>query len=125
MILIPNNYAIGKGVVKIKIKKMENAFKDIINTIGKLDQLQKQIIKEKMPYFKTSVAEIIKDKIEDAKPIEQLLDQLLDLAFDEEVLLQLKKLCRYYFKIDSVATVSYIKGYREMWDNEEPNDRKS
>jgi len=59
---------------------MRNEFKDIISTIGKLDQLQKQIIEEKMPCFKTSVAAIIKDKIEDAKPIEKLLDQLLDLA---------------------------------------------
>jgi len=47
-----------------------------------------------------------------------LLDGILDFCFDADMLLLYKKLCRYYFNIDPVATVSYINFYREMWDSD-------
>lgn len=30
-----------------------------------------------------------------------------------------RRLCRHYFDIDPVATVSYINAYREWWDSDE------
>jgi len=44
---------------------------------------------------------------------------MLDFCFDDAMLCLYKDLCRYYFKIDPVATASYIYAYREMWDEEE------
>ena len=53
----------------------------------------------------------------DKNAIEHILDALLEVAFDDEILLLLKKMCRYYYGIDPAATIEYINFYREMWDD--------
>ena len=30
-----------------------------------------------------------------------------------------KKLCRYYWDIDPIATAGHINAYRDMWDSDE------
>jgi len=44
---------------------------------------------------------------------------LLDFCGHAPTLQLYRRLCRHYFDIDPVATVSYINAYREMWDSEE------
>ncbi len=39
-----------------------------------------------------------------------------DDFFDPAMLGLYKKLCRYYYDIDPVATASYVYAYRDMWD---------
>jgi len=46
------------------------------------------------------------------------LDQLLEVAFDEKVLVTYKKLCRHYYFINPEAAVFYVQSYREVWDEE-------
>ena len=48
----------------------------------------------------------------DSKRIEYLLDGLLDFCFDPRIVNLFKRLCRYYYQIDSTATGAYVKVYR-------------
>jgi hypothetical protein len=54
----------------------------------------------------------------DARQIEAALDGLLDFCGHGSALDLYRRLCRYYFGIDPVATVSYINAYREWWDSD-------
>lgn len=68
--------------------------------------------------YSAKVDTLIQTNCRDSMRIERLLDGILDFCFDAGMLLLYKKLCRYYFSIDPVATVSYITFYREMWDSD-------
>ena len=54
-----------------------------------------------------------------AQEIERTLDGMLDFCFDSKVLLQYKRLCRYYYEINPINTAFYINSYREMWDSDD------
>jgi hypothetical protein len=69
--------------------------------------------------YKPQVETLISSRVRNDNSIQHLLDQLLDHACNEEVLLLYKKLCRYYWDINPQATVDYVNYYREMWDNED------
>jgi hypothetical protein len=65
------------------------------------------------------VNSIIATRSRDARYIEHTLDFLLDFACHPAGLALFKRLCRYYYAIDPVATVGYVHAYRDMWDTEE------
>ncbi len=66
---------------------------------------------------------IIQTRCRDPRHIEKVLDRMLGFCFDADVLLLFKRLCRYYFEIDPMATAEYIRIYRDMWDEDrEPGD---
>ncbi len=69
--------------------------------------------------YTREVDELILNENKDPRHIEWLLDRILDFCFNDEVLIIYKKLCRYYFQIDPVATASYVYAYREMWDEDD------
>lgn len=83
--------------------------------------LQKEAVRQTLSFYKPEVDRIIDSKSKDTKVIEHTLDALCEVAFDNEVLLLFKKLCRYYYDINPAATVQQIQFYREMWDSEEEN----
>lgn len=79
--------------------------------------------------YTLQVNETIHGKCKDAQQIEWALSHMLDFCFDDRMLVLFKKLCRYYYQIDPIATASYVYVYRDMWDDEytppmdkEPND---
>ena len=82
-------------------------------------ELQKEAVKQTLLVYKPKVELLINSNNSDKNAIEHTLDALCEVAFDNEVLLLFKKLCRYYYNIDPVATAQQIQFYREMWDNEE------
>ena len=84
--------------------------------------LQKEAVKQTMLVYKPKVEILINSNSNDKNEIEHTLDALCEVAFDNEVLLLFKKLCRYYYNIDPVATAQQIQFYREMWDNEEKDN---
>ena len=51
------------------------------------------------------------------KEIENILDELLNFATDENILKLFKDLCRYYYSVDPIAASEYVFIYREMWNN--------
>lgn len=96
-------------------KELHELAKSLVN-------LQKEAVKQTLACWKPEAENIIISESKDIDRIEHTLDALCEVAFDEEVLIVFKKLCRYYLAIDPVATYEHINIYREMWDNEEEND---
>ena len=92
---------------------------DMVQTIGKFSVAQQQLAHQAEQQYSFEVEAILQEKYPDSQRIEYLLDRMLDFCFDDEILRLYKKLCRYYYKIDPVATASYVYTYREMWDEEE------
>ena len=72
----------------------------------------------------TPIVEVIlRSRSRDVRHIEQTLDRLLDHCCYDPALLLYRRLCRHYWEIDPVATVSYINAYRELWDTtDEPSE---
>jgi hypothetical protein len=62
------------------------------------------------------VERIIKTKSKDINATEHALDALCEVAFDAEVLLLFKNLCRNYYTIDPQATIDQIHFYRYLWE---------
>lgn len=91
------------------------------NTITKLGNtiiaIQNEAVKQTLLVYKPEVERIIRTKDRNIDTIEHTLDALGETAFNDEVLLLLKKLCRYYYDTDPAATVEHINWYREMWDS--------
>lgn len=92
---------------------------EMVQTIGKLAVARQQLARQAEQQYCLEVEAILRDQCRDPQHIERLLDGMLDFCFDDEMVRLYKKLCRYYFKIDPVATASYVYAYREMWDEEE------
>jgi hypothetical protein len=95
-------------------------------TKGPLDQSIKDLVAASQDLARRAEQEysllvdaVITEECREPEQIEHLLDGLLDFCFDSRILLLYKKLCRYYFDIDPVATAEYINAYREIWDSDE------
>lgn len=99
--------------------EMEPQANDLFQAVGKLAVTQQQLARHAEQLYSIEVEAVLRDKCSDPQHIERLLDGMLDFCFDDEMLRLFKKLCRYYFKIDQEATVSYVHTYREMWDGDE------
>ncbi|MDD4929410.1 MAG: hypothetical protein PHP85_09055 [Gallionella sp.] len=54
--------------------------------------------------------------------IERTLDGLLDFCGYKPALQLYRRLCRYYWDIDSAAATDYVNAYRITWDTEETNE---
>lgn len=99
--------------------KMEPQANELLQAVGKLAAAQQQLARQAEQLYSVEVDSILRDKCRDPQHIERLLDGMIGFCFDDGILRLFKKLCRYYFKIDSVATASYVHTYREMWDEKE------
>ena len=99
--------------------KMESQTNDLVAVIGELAAKQQQLARQAEQQYSFEVETILQDQCREPEHIECLLDGMLDFCFDDKMLRLYKKLCRYYFKMDPKATVSYVNAYREMWDEEE------
>lgn len=94
--------------------------KEILDqNIKTLAEKMQELTKTAHRQYVTETDEVISSKITDPKHIENLMDNLIDFCFDDAVLMQFKKLCRYYYKINPPATAEYIQFYRELWDNDQ------
>lgn len=62
------------------------------------------------------VDDIIQRGERDTARMDRQLDHMLGFCRDPDMLAAFKRLCRYYFTIDPVATAEHVNAYREMWD---------
>jgi len=92
--------------------------KEIQELGNTIETLQREAVHHTLLYWKPEAEKIIRTKSTDINAIEHALDALCEVAFDDEILMVFKNLCRYYFTIDPQATAEQIQFYREMWDNE-------
>ena len=88
----------------------------MVQKISKLAVARQQLARQAEQQYSFEVETLLRDQCRDPQRIEHLLDGMLDFCFDDGMLRLYKNLCRYYFKIDPVATASYVYAYREMWD---------
>lgn len=86
--------------------------------IGNIGTLQNEVVLQTLLIWKPKAESIIKTKSKEVNAIEHTLDALCEVAFNDEVLMVFKKLCRYYYDIDPLATAEQIQFYREMWGND-------
>ena len=95
--------------------KMESQTDELVAVIGELAVARQQLARQAEQQYSFEVYSILRDQCREPRRIERLLDGMLDFCFDDEMLRLYKKLCRYYFKMDPKATVSYVNAYCEMW----------
>ena len=84
-----------------------------------LHQLAGQMValfRQAVPLAKTEADAIIQSGEQDTQRIEHQLDHMLGLCCDPDMLVVFKRLCRYYYGIDTAAAAGYVQAYREMWD---------
>jgi hypothetical protein len=75
-----------------------------------LHQLAGQMValfRKAVPVANAEVDDIIQSGEHDARRIEYQLDHMLGFCCDPDMLLVFKRLCRYYYGIDPVATAGY------------------
>ena len=95
---------------------MDKEFHELAKSIV---AVQKRAAQQTLNYWKPEAENIIVSQSKDIDRIEYTLDMLCEVAFDDEVLRIFKRLCRYYYSIDPLATAQHVNTYREMWDNKE------
>lgn len=103
---------------------MSSEFNEIIAFAGQLQTVQKEAADRTFIVYGSEVNALLRLQIKDKQRIENILDRLLDVAFDDRVLKLFKQLCRHYYFIDPQAAAFYVQSYREMWDNENPGQYK-
>ena len=104
--------------------KIEPQMDDLAQCIGQIAKDRQKLARQAEQHFTIEVGAILKDQSCDPQRIERLLDGMLDFCFDAMILALYKKVCRYYFKIDPSATVSYIYAYRDLWDEDAEASKK-
>ena len=97
---------------------------DLDDLANKIYTLHKEAVKQSLAFCKPEVESIIENNVQDIKTIEQMLDTLLGVAYDDDILILYKNLCRHYYYINKENTAYYVNSYREMWDNEEETENE-
>lgn len=88
----------------------------LVRSIGKIIAGRDGLARQAEKQYTVEVENILFAQSRDIHRIERTLDGILDFCFDPALLAIFKKLCRYYYGIDPVATASYVYAYRDMWD---------
>ena len=82
---------------------------------AEIDAINQQAVREYTPL----VEAILRTGSQDKRQIEQALDGLLSFCGFAPALDLYRRLCRHYWDIDPVATISYVDAYRTTWDADE------
>jgi hypothetical protein len=88
----------------------------VTDTIAQLAPQMATLFRQAIQAANVAVDDIIQSREQDTAYIDHQLDHMLGFCCDPDMLLVFKRLCRYYFGIDPVATAGYVNAYREMWD---------
>jgi len=108
---------------EVNTEKAPYSKAEIIALGSELQKLQREVVLHAMAFCKPEVERIIETKDQNKNTIEHTLDTLLEVAFDDNILLLLKKLCRYYDTIDPQATAECIFCYRDMWESDDVEEK--
>ena len=87
----------------------------LFKAIAELIQSRNQLVKLAIGGFRYEISEIISTK--NCNKIEHLFDRMLDFCFDDEFLVEYKRILRYYYPINPESVVFYVEQYREMYDS--------
>ena len=89
-------------------------------SIQAIGQRLVDLTKQAVQLARVEVDDIIESLDYDEARITRQLDLMLGFAFDPDMLLLFKRLCRHYFPLNPVDCREYIHAYRELWDTAEP-----
>ena len=89
---------------------------ELINAIREMEKSRNLLAKQYLKSFQSDVTFIIETQSYDQNRIEHLLDNLLNYCFGADILLEFKRLLRYYLPIDPESVVSYVNFYRDEYD---------
>jgi hypothetical protein len=90
-----------------------------MNSDGNFQQMGQQLktlFRQAVPLANLEVDAIIQSGEQGTQRIEHQLDHMLGFCCDPDMLLGFKRVCRYYYGMNPVATAGYVNAYREMWD---------
>ncbi|MBI4208347.1 MAG: hypothetical protein HY538_01395 [Deltaproteobacteria bacterium] len=105
-------------MAKAKAKtRRKTQLNNLVRSIGKIIAGRDGLARQAEEQYTVEVENILLTQSRDARRIQELLDGILDFCFDPSLLGLYKKLCRYYYNIDPVATASYVYAYRDMWED--------
>jgi hypothetical protein len=91
---------------------------DLVQSIGEIPRAGRRLARQAEKQYASEIEDILRTQCRDPRRIEHLLDGMLDFGFDAAMVCLYKKLCRYYFEMDPMATTPYVHAYRDMWDEE-------
>lgn len=91
---------------------------DIKEIITLCSTVHKRAVKQTLSLYTPTVNRIINTESKDENEIQHTLDTLLDIAFDDDILLLYRKLCRYYYDVNPEDTAYYVITYRDMWNED-------
>jgi len=100
-------------------------YEELVEAVRPLAEQISGLYDEAARRYGPEVDAIVRDGCRDAKRIEHTLDGLLDIGDDERILRLYKRLCRYYWTLDKVATAEYVMLYRDHWDSAAPAETES
>lgn len=95
----------------------------LINVIREMEKSRKLLAKQYLKSFQSNVMFIIETQSHDQNKIEHLLDNLLNYCFDTDILLEFKRLLRYYLPIDPDSVIAYMNFYRDEYNIDYQVDR--
>lgn len=87
------------------------------NDLRGLGQQLTALFRQAIHTANVEVDDLIQRGERDSARIDHQLDHMLGFCCDPDMLVAFKRLCRYYFDIDPVATAWHVNAYREMWDS--------
>jgi hypothetical protein len=90
----------------------------LFDNVSALAGQMRELARQAHTGYAAEVDAVIAARSRDARRIERVLDGILDFGFDAAMVQLFKRLCRYYYTLDTVATASYVHTYRDMWDSE-------
>lgn len=93
-----------------------NTQDDTLKNIAELAENLRVLSEQAYREYAVVVNDIVREQKRDISHIERTLDGLLEFCCAEPVLVLYKRLCRYYFDIDPIATAYYVHAYREYWN---------
>ncbi len=92
---------------------------NLVERVGDLFLYCQSMAEDAAIQYSPLVDSIVEKDSRNIKLIEQTLDNLLDLAFEDSNLALFKKLCRHYYTIDPLAAAEYVLAYKDIWDEEQ------
>lgn len=101
-----------------KFKPGAAEYADFFKSIGEIVKYLAALREKAAVKYEPIVSGIIASGTKDPVEIERALAGLLDHCGNPAVSRFFKKLCRYYYALDPVATSLYILFYFERWDPE-------
>lgn len=87
---------------------------NIFQIAGRIAQLYQEAYETAYETYLPLVDNVRNRKVSEDE-LSHLLDNLLDFACEEKILVLFKRVCRRYFYVYPSCIKLYIKVYREMW----------